>query len=487
MSILRVFFSIEVVLLLAGIQSDGSGDPADFTKQRDINVLRDAIVSETIQTFIPPEYIKTTYYYPIIKYGGYKEAEQSVRYLLSISRTNFPLNEDEILEQSINICSNEVEFEAVRSLLWAKALNVDAFVTCKHKHFLKFVDHFRDDCDFTEIPIMTISDFLELPDVSRCLREGENRITVHTPMGEPVVLPIGATPVDFAYRIHTEVGNRCRQALVNKLIVPLNTQLANGNVVEIVRDKNVYPDHKWLDFVVTKTARNGIQRWIKNSEMQKGRAVLEAVLGESISEIKGDLLEASKLLSYRTINGLIRALGCNNLQPEEVKKLLGKIKYRKIYEQVLSGSSDEIMMISGDGKSYKFSACCKPSLGESCRGVLGKTHHPIRVHRNDCLSLENLHPTRICSILWDFTNCRVFLEIKMKDKEGVFLSVSDILRRKSISFDIRQIRTYPDKTTAKARIVTTVGSKNELDEIIQLIEPMEIVERIRIVGLMLDC
>ncbi|EKE03162.1 MAG: hypothetical protein ACD_20C00238G0002 [uncultured bacterium] len=261
-----------------------------------------------------------------------------------------------------------------------------------------------------------------------------DQVFVFSPKGDVIDLPSGATPIDFAYRIHTEVGHKCVGALVNGRIVSLDSKLKNGDIIEILTSKQAKPRLGWINIVVTNQARNRIRQWFKKNlrddNISQGKTNLELEVGKAAFEdhVKsGKLLEVAGQLSYPTEEDLYAALGYGELS---ITKVTNKLKSAEIVPQVRyarSTSKKGNQVIEGlEGMLYHLSKCCAPVPGEPIVGVVTRSRG-VSVHREECKSLNTVDSERIMYINWAQTDTtRVYVTkilVEVIDRLGVFKDV----------------------------------------------------------------
>jgi len=217
-------------------------------------------------------------------------------------------------------------------------------------------------------------DFLET--VRLDLFSGE--VYVFTPKGDVKELPIGATPVDFAYSIHSEVGNRCIGAKVNERIVPLSYQLKNGDIVRITTSKNHKPSKDWLNFVKTSTARTRIRQWIKQEEREESIAIGRNILEKELrkinlalsSQLKGEkILDVAHKFSLNSVDDLLANIGYGKLSPKQVlNRLVPPLDIKedrpegliqKIVQRIKRKKADTGIRVKGmSDMLIRFGKCC---------------------------------------------------------------------------------------------------------------------------------
>jgi len=305
----------------------------------------------------------------------------------------------------------------------------------------------------------------------------DDEVFVFTPQGDVIALTQRATPVDFAYRIHTEVGNHCAGAKVNGRIVTLDTQLRNGDIVEIINQKNSHPSLDWLNFVVTAGARNRIRQWYKRSHrdenIQRGRDMLEKDLGKQGFEslLKSDPAQAAaERCNYPTVDDLLAALGYGEVTLNlVVNRLREEIKAR----QPITAATDLLLEdevplptssaplpststapIAGiEGLLYSLAGCCNPIPGEPIIGVVTMSGRGISIHRQDCSNVEQIPGDRLIPVSWNEPDGSsrpqtypVELQIEVFDRVGVLKDILSRLSDSNINVRSAQVKTYPGQT-----------------------------------------
>ena len=268
-----------------------------------------------------------------------------------------------------------------------------------------------------------------------------DQVFAFTPNGDVLDLPINATPVDFAYRIHSDVGHRTVGALVNGRIAQLYTKLNNGDIVEILTSKTQAPRLDWLNFVVTKQASSKIKQWFKKNNredhIEVGKANLEHELTKTVFDEylkNGEFENVAHVMNYQTAEDLFAALGYGETT---LNKIINKLKKpeKKAPEQnfrVHSKKKSEKDIIGLEGLMYSFARCCSPIPGEPIVGVVTRSKG-VSVHRIDCKTLENVPPERLMDIKWSgdntsrtyTTTIRVETAEKMGLLKDIISAVSD--------------------------------------------------------------
>ncbi|NMF85482.1 bifunctional (p)ppGpp synthetase/guanosine-3',5'-bis(diphosphate) 3'-pyrophosphohydrolase [Nodosilinea sp. P-1105] len=341
-------------------------------------------------------------------------------------------------------------------------------------------------------------------------------VYVFTPDGDVMPLSRRATPVDFAYRIHTEVGNHCSGARVNGRIVTLDTHLENGDIVEILTQKNSHPSLDWLNFVVTPSARNRIRQWYKRSHrdenIARGRELLEKELGRNGFEalLKSEPAQmAAERCNYQTVDDLLAGLGYGEVTLSLfVNRLRDAVKAQQPLEPVSPeaslDSSDQFLagavtsshkaqrqvtskapILGVEGLMYHIAGCCNPLPGEPIMGSVSMGSRGIAIHRQGCPNLEGVPGDRIIPVSWnpnELNSSRqtypVEVRIEVIDRVGVLKDILSHLSDLQINVHKAQVKTFPGQT-AEIDLGLDVKDHDHLDQTFSQIRKMTDVLNIR--------
>ncbi len=279
-----------------------------------------------------------------------------------------------------------------------------------------------------------------------------NEIYVFTPGGDIRTLPKGATPVDFAYQIHTEVGEQCTGARVNGRLVPLAQPLETGNTVSIITTKGHHPSADWLNFVKTVKARTKIRHWIKTQEKERsitlGREMCEKLFRKknlSFNSLvkSGEVLQAAEAFGFKLVEDLIAQVGFGKITPLQIlhKTLPDEEKEKEdnksaFLDRGLDGKSRrrsrEGIVVKGlDDILVKFSKCCNPLPGDAIVGFITQGQG-VAVHRKNCVNTLKMSPERKIEVQWseDYTESYpVRIRIRSTDRSGLLADVALTISR----------------------------------------------------------
>lgn len=330
----------------------------------------------------------------------------------------------------------------------------------------------------------------------------ETSIYVLTPKGKIIDMPNGSTPVDFAYRVHTQVGNNCVGALVNKVIVPLSTELQNGDIVEIKTAKNNYgPSEDWLSFVKTNTARSQIKKAllkrqqttddaIKHAEVmyQKGLKIFEDNCKDRFVDFEESvaLLDSLTILNNFDVSNkkdLFILIGQKSIsstsvlakiydQNRTVQEQIDSLK-RKGYSVKRSKAKGDII-VDGNSSGIKIepAVCCKPIPGDEIMGFITRGSG-IKVHRTDCPNILN-EKRRLISARWneiDKNNVYpVDLEILSYDRNNLLVDLMGLISTINIRIDSLSARSHYENKTATLSCTVYVNNIDSLNILISKIK-----------------
>lgn len=314
-----------------------------------------------------------------------------------------------------------------------------------------------------------------------------DRIYVFTPEGHVIDLPASATPVDFAFRIHSDIGIRCRGAKVNGRIVPLNHPLKTADQVEILTGKREAPSRDWLNpalgYITTSKARSRLQAWFKHQDRDQNIADGRAMLDHEFKRLGVEGLDYDKLankLNLKTLEDLYAAVGNADLSVDRVigaaqRQIHGSkpsLPAQSIIGRAQDHSSGTDVFISGVGNLMSSIAqCCKPIPGDRISGyiTLGRG---VSIHRQDCtniLRLQEEEPERIIEVSWaeePGQTYSVAIVIEAFDRYGLLKDITTLLDREKINISALQTLSNKDKNTVDMTLTIEIGDFSELSRVL---------------------
>jgi guanosine-3',5'-bis(diphosphate) 3'-pyrophosphohydrolase len=262
-----------------------------------------------------------------------------------------------------------------------------------------------------------------------------DKIYVFTPKGDIMPLPKGATTVDFAYAVHTDVGNRCVAAKIDRDLVPLRTVLKNSHTVEIITARGGKPNPNWVTFVTTAKARSAIRQYMKSMRTSESVDLGKRLLDRSLKDINSSLRKVGKVRMHEALealdiedtSALFAQLGLGErLAPLTARYLVGKAEDDKD-----KPSAASLVIAGTEGMVVSYGKCCYPIPGDSVMGYLSAGRGVI-VHRNNCGNLSNFrkHPEKWLSVNWEDGVDRDFssqISVDSVSKSGVLAEVAAVI------------------------------------------------------------
>jgi len=312
----------------------------------------------------------------------------------------------------------------------------------------------------------------------------QDQVYVFTPRGDIIDLPVGSTPIDFAYYVHTEIGNRCRGAKVNGKLVTLDYVLRTGERVEILTAKQGGPSRDWLNsnlgLVKTQRARSKIRQWFKRENREKnldqGKSILERELRRlCIQEV--DLEALAHSFDLRATEDLYIALGCGDISLGRITNKLSEV-YKEKQDPLLQihpagegrQSSSAVTVLGLKGLLTTFARCCKPAPGDEIVGYITRGRGAT-IHRQDCPNILRLTDReRIVRVTWGEVQQTypVPVQIKAYDRQGLLIDVSAILNNENVN--LLDLNTRVTHNLATITMVVEVNNIAQLSRVLTRIE-----------------
>ena len=329
---------------------------------------------------------------------------------------------------------------------------------------------------------------------------GTPEVFVFTPKGSVVALPSGSTPVDFAFSVHTDVGIRCAGAKVNGRLVPLESRLSNGDVVEIVTNKGEHagPSRDWLNFVKSPRARSKIKAWFSKERREEaidaGRESIARQMrkaGLPLQKIFAghSLLELSHELRYPDIDALYSAVGDGHVSAASIiDKLVVALGSEDSHpEQTMDvfpthapttrRSSNAIDVEGTDDVLVKLARCCTPVPGDAIMGFITKGSG-VSIHRNDCVNASDLvrnQNDRMVKVSWRLGAASVFLvniQVEALDRASLLADITRMLSDQQVNILSAAVSTSKDRT-AISRFTFEMADATHLDAVLSAVRHIE--------------
>ena len=330
---------------------------------------------------------------------------------------------------------------------------------------------------------------------------GAKELYVFTPQGKVVGLPRGATPVDFAYAVHTEVGHRTMGAKVNQRLVPLDTELTSGDSVEIFTSKSpdAGPSQDWTNFVTSQRARSKIKQWFtkerREEAIEQGKDAIARAMRKQNLPLQRmmnqeSVANAAAILRLPGVDELYQAVGEGHVSTQSViEKIVGSLNSSEDTDEDLYQSStlnraptrtseSGVLVRGADDILVKLARCCTPVPGDEIVGFVTRGTG-VSVHRGDCSNIGSLleHPDRIIEVEWAPTKGSVFLvhiQIEALDRSGLLSDVTRILSEHHVNILSATVNTS-DNHLAISRFVFEMGDVTHLDRVLNAVRRIDAV------------
>jgi GTP pyrophosphokinase len=331
-------------------------------------------------------------------------------------------------------------------------------------------------------------------------------IFVFTPTGDLKSLPKGATPLDFAFAIHTEVGLKTRGAKVNGKLVPLNRKLSSGDRVEILTSEKIKPNANWLDYATTARAKTKIKSTLNEEKKllaDEGKEILKRKLRHLKINFNDDLiLELQKYFKLTTSQDLFYRVGINTIDNEKLKKFVSNrgnkilnyfkkkisrkndVKIEENNQQEITSKYDSLVFGNDEEKlDYKLAACCNPIPGDKVFGFV-TINDGIKIHKKNCpnsVSLQSNYDYRIIKAKWIDSSQEKFtvnIEVIGIDKMGLVNNITKVISE-NMNINMKRLNFESDSGIFKGNIILSVKSNKEANKLIQKLKILNGIDKIK--------
>lgn len=322
----------------------------------------------------------------------------------------------------------------------------------------------------------------------------QDQVFVFTPKGEVKDLPARSTPLDFAYRIHTDVGHRCIGARVNSKLVPLDYELKNGDIVEILTSKSAHgPSRDWLSLVHTAHAREKIRQWFKQQQRAKniarGREALDKELRRlglgGLSAIPNEkLADVAEALKVPSVDLLLAAVGYGGIGTQTVTGRLGVRAPVELIPEVAgqapatsgANSSGAVNVMGVGDLLTRMAVCCKPVPGDAIVGYITRGKG-INVHRRDCPNvLAENEPERFVPVEWGRSGWQVYpvtIRVESFDRAGLLRDVATVVSEEKLNITGATVQVNEAERTAVILATVELGSLQQLSRLLIRLEKIK--------------
>ncbi len=312
----------------------------------------------------------------------------------------------------------------------------------------------------------------------------QERVFVFTPRGDVIDLPIGSTPIDFAYTVHTEVGHRCRGAKVNGKMVPLSYQLKTGDQVSVITTKQGGPSRDWLNtnlgLVNTQRARSKIRAWFKwqdrEQNLQQGKEIIKKEL-QRLGMADIDMNEISQELDFKHVDDLYTAIGCGDISSYRVINKINE-RFKSKFDQILQtkphitdkGKTSEVTVLGTGNVLTVLGKCCNPAPGDEIIGYI-TIGRGATIHKIDCPNVARVKSKeRLVQVSWGKPADRypVAVTVKAYDRQGLINDITNMLVTENINLE--NINVKIAHNYANIQLIITVLNISQLSRVLTRIE-----------------
>jgi len=326
-----------------------------------------------------------------------------------------------------------------------------------------------------------------------------DEIFVFTPNGDLVQLPVNATPIDFAFSVHTEVGLHCIGAKVDHKVVPLNTLLKNGDTVEVLTSKSQNPSYGWLKFVVTSKARNHINRFLRKATREESIKLGQQLLEKTLRRLKRfdlitDVKESYAKFGHNNSDSFLEAIGSGDLfirdilkkiQPEKGVELDKEpVEEEKRFFDFARSHSKGIKLQGIKNLMVTFGKCCNPIPGDEMVGFVTRGRG-ITVHHSSCKSLPllNEESDRLMPVEWDVARSDIFnvrLKVESLDRKGMLKEITEVISSSNIN--ITSVDMKVKDVLSTGYFIVQVNNLKQLDRVINKVSKIPGVDGVERTG-----
>lgn len=315
-----------------------------------------------------------------------------------------------------------------------------------------------------------------------------DQVYVFTPKGDIIDLPSGATPVDFAYRVHSDVGHRCRGAKINGRLISLDTPLQNGDRVEILAAKSGGPSRDWLNpnlgYIKTHNARDKVRAWFKRSERDvnvvQGKEQLDHEIRRLSLEQPAE--EIARIFKFERLEDFYAAIGCGDVDVHAIaSRLVPQEQERTMAKPVEPSSNTNGIRVMGVGDLLtRLGTCCKPLPGDAIVGYITRGKG-VTVHRKDCPNVQKVESERVVKVEWGQSDHQIYpvsIRIDAMNRDGLLRDVTTLVAEDHVDITEARAVVHSDQTATITATLQVTGME-QVSRILGKIEGMRDVLEVR--------
>jgi len=318
-----------------------------------------------------------------------------------------------------------------------------------------------------------------------------DEIFVFTPTGDLIQLPPNSTPIDFAYSVHTEVGENCLGAKINNKVAPLNTVLKNGDSVEIITSASQRPNYGWLEFAITSKARNKIKNYLHKKEKEESIKIGEQLFTKSLRRLKiinqsDKLKNTYSKFGLSSVDQLFESIGKGEISVRDLidKNIVNKENLSQDEKEGLfsfrKSESKSIKLQGIKNVMANFGKCCNPIPGDSMVGFVTRGRG-MTVHRANCynLPISSEETDRLVPVEWEVSRSDLFnvhLKVIGQDRKGLLKDMTETISK--LNINITSVDIKVKDSVASARLIVQVSNIKQLDRVLKKISEVKSIDRI---------
>jgi|694.fasta_scaffold01903_9 hypothetical protein len=432
-----------------------------------------------------------------LEYPSLNEQRRLTSELLDWVRVNSEhgIEYQKILEEANNLrpYPDSLAFEDIVNLVFAKEIGGGSlYLTHDPVLMGQFIVDKNLGLEYQDLQIFDLESLADWLDKDSLFNDSRGVIIARTPAGKEIQLSFDPqtskhpTPVDFAYGVHTNIGHRCQGALINGKEVPLNTQLQNNQIIQIIERPDQCPDRTWLEFVATKKAKEKIRKWFKERDIENGIKILRQQFGNQYSLNGETYLKVVQKLNYKNTLTLQEKLGSGAIGIEKVISIV-ESRLRTNSPSVFPHYGTRSSLLGTEpNQEIILATCCfpLPRNGEIIGIASERNQKPLlRVHRQDCPTLRNIKPEHQRILQWNCQVCTVEIQVMMKNRPNILMSISDKLSE-LFGQNVNILKVVAERHPAILEFYILCAEKAQLEDLqIQLKDLSPDVLQTRVMGL----
>jgi GTP diphosphokinase / guanosine-3',5'-bis(diphosphate) 3'-diphosphatase len=313
-----------------------------------------------------------------------------------------------------------------------------------------------------------------------------DQVYVFTPKGDIIDLPAGSTPVDFAYRIHSDIGHRCRGSKVNGRLVALDYQLQNGDRIEILTAKQGGPSRDWLNqnlgFIKSHNARDKVRAWFKREQREENVVQGKESLDHEIRRLslEQSAEDIARLFKFDKLDDFYAAIGCGDIEMQAIASKL--IPQERPLPKAVTPVNDKTgIRVMGVGDLLtRLGTCCKPLPGDAIVGYITRGRG-VTVHRQDCPNVQKVEEGRLVPVAWGQSDHYIYpvsIRIEALNRDGLLRDVTSLVAEDHVDITLAKATVHPDQTATITATLQVTGM-DQVSRILAKIEGLRDVLEVR--------